>query len=119
MPIIHRIRWVLAWRIALLLGFFLLVPGLHAADAKAKAPAVYDAEIRLTGAVNHPGWYPISAESTVTEVIRRAGGLVPNAARVMAVIRKGAPKGFIVELNDPTFHLQPDDEIHVLWTKLK
>jgi hypothetical protein len=109
-------RWAAGCGIALL-GAFLGTGPLPAADAK--SPPLYNAEIRLLGAVHHPGWYPIAADSTVSEVLKRAGGLTADASDVMAVIRKGQGKGFIVSLHDPSFHLQPDDELRVLWTQLQ
>lgn len=108
-------RWLALWGIALP-GSFQPKP-VHATDAE--PPTIYDAEIRLLGAVHHPGWYPIAGNSTSAEVIRRAGGLTSDAAQVMVVVRKNRKKGFIVFLHDPSFHLQPDDELRVLRTRLK
>jgi hypothetical protein len=117
MKTVCRARWFAVLGCTFLSG--LLEPSpLPAADAPPSA-RVYDAEVQLLGAVRHPGWYPISAQSTLAELIRRAGGLTRDAAPAMSVVRKGQKTGFIVSLDDPAFRLQPDDELRVLWTKLK
>lgn len=112
---IRRIFCFVAWGCAILASLFWTEP-VSATDTKSPAP--YDWSVQVLGAVHYPGWYPISSESTVTELIKRAGGLTSDAAPVMGVIRKSEKKGFIVSFNDPTFHLQDGDELRVLRTRL-
>jgi len=92
-----------------------VVPALHALEAKeGNSPK---AEVSVTGRIKYPGRYQVTAESTLVDVLKSAGGLTSEASGTVTLARRNRDGSLKrIELDaakDGAFHLEAGDIIFV------